>query len=64
MSSQYRGLAGDKLCGQCCYFLAISEEIGKCHRYAPRPSLSVVSSGVTWPVVRTDDFCGEFEMAL
>lgn len=50
-------------CEVCRYFDPISEEIGKCHRYAPRPSLSVMSSAVAWPVVRPSEFCGEFEPA-
>lgn len=33
---------------------------GWCHRYAPKPALSPVDN-IYWPVVKDDDWCGEFE---
>jgi hypothetical protein len=51
-------------CETCRFFDAVNDEVGKCHRYAPRPSLSVISSGVAWPVVRVTDFCGEFMLSV
>ena len=45
---------------------------GTCHRYAPRPSLAMVTSyakdvpeNVTeWPTVHVDDRCGEYIASL
>ena len=62
--------ADDFELGRCadCVFSAVSvvkgHEALTCHRYAPRPDQGGVGYGESpwaWPVVGTDEFCGEYK---
>lgn len=50
----------ERVCLNCEYARLDSEnpDLCICHRHAPRP---MTGEGWTWPIVRWDDFCGEFE---
>ena len=71
-------MAEAMVCERCRYFKPTQLEgsdpraFGQCHRYAPRAGLPQVRFGkesyqwianISWPVVRSGSFCGEFESA-
>lgn len=35
-------------------------ELLRCRRYAPRPVAGDEPAGISWPLVRPEDWCGEF----
>ena len=63
----------DKQCGSCLFYAphhreSIKEEMGFCHRYAPRPLVILnTGSGETptldawWPEVLVEEWCGEWQ---
>jgi hypothetical protein len=54
----------DTICAMCRFFLQRDEsidEIGFCHRHAPRPSRREHPDSIVWPKVYGDDFCGEWQ---
>jgi len=57
-------------CKMCKFFNEVSELLGECRIYAPRPSSAVFSpvdsrlfQNSEWPRVKNEDYCGEFEPA-
>lgn len=53
-------------CAVCKWWEHEKEDIGECHRYAPRPEvpLGEVDDWAhfpVWPLTLLDEFCGEFE---
>lgn len=48
-------------CDQCMYFLQeLDERYGECRRYAPRTVLTIDQTETWWPVVKDEDWCGEY----
>jgi hypothetical protein len=47
-------------CDACGYFTLVTGVEGTCRRAAPRPGPAADAAAVGWPVVRVDDWCGEY----
>lgn len=55
-------------CATCAFFEKDDDEIGACHRNAPKPAMACetsdnVSPIVVWPEVYFNDFCGEWSQS-
>ncbi len=42
-------------------YYGIENTIGRCHRYAPRPTSERDAESWGWPIVSVDDWCGDFQ---
>jgi hypothetical protein len=56
------------ICEHCAYYSATDDDLGNCHRNAPRPALVMVQAikdhpeNITaWPTVARNNWCGEWE---
>jgi hypothetical protein len=61
-------LIGPKVptCQNCRFYESEDDEMGECHRHAPRPILMSLIHGksnpeIQWPSMYCKEFCGEFE---
>lgn len=51
-------------CLECKFFAQIGPEVGNCRRYPPRPWPHGDKVSALWPVVRCDQWCGEWRRAV
>jgi hypothetical protein len=49
-------------CNECRFWekQEVDNSLGYCRRYAPRPSSS--TPFISWPITRSYDWCGEYEV--